>query len=94
MRLPDDNISATHPNVLYSQLIRQHDSLLAWRLEITGHCLYPDDFVRHDNALGTRGAHTSRKPHQIGSALIKLPLSGILPSARRRRSNSDSGLEA
>ena len=54
MRLPDGNISATHPSVLYSQLIRQHYYLLSWLLEITAHCLYLDDFVRHDNAPDTR----------------------------------------
>jgi len=48
MRLPDGNISAARPSVPYNGLIRQHDSLLAWRLEITVHCLYPDDFVRHE----------------------------------------------
>ena len=35
MRLPDDNISAAHLSVPYNGLIRQHDSLFAWRLEIT-----------------------------------------------------------
>jgi hypothetical protein len=39
MQIPDGNISAAHLSVLYSQLIRQHDSLLLWRLEITVHCL-------------------------------------------------------
>jgi len=48
MRLPDGNISAAHPNVPYNGLIRQRYSLLAWRLEITVRCLYPDDFVRCD----------------------------------------------
>ena len=54
MRLPDDNISAAHLSVPYNGLIRQHDSLFAWQLEITVHCLCPDDFARHDNAPDTR----------------------------------------
>ena len=29
-------------------MIRQNDSLLESRLEITVHCLYPDDYVQHD----------------------------------------------
>ena len=45
MRPPNGSISTAHPSVLYSRLIRIHDSLLAWRLETTGHCLYLDDFV-------------------------------------------------
>jgi len=40
MQLPDGNISSTHLSVLYSQLIRQHDALLSWRLEITVRCPY------------------------------------------------------
>jgi len=40
MRLPDGNISTAHLNVPYNGLIRQHDSMLGWRLEITVRCLY------------------------------------------------------
>jgi hypothetical protein len=54
MRLPDDNISAAHLSVPYNGLICQLDSLFAWQLEITVHCLCPDDFARHDNAPDTR----------------------------------------
>ena len=57
MRLPDGNISEAHPIGPYNRLIRQHDSLLAWRLEITVRCLYPDDFVRHDNGPGNHAVH-------------------------------------
>jgi len=41
MRLPDGNISTAHPSVPYNGSIRQHDSLLARRMEITVRCLYP-----------------------------------------------------
>ena len=47
MRLPDGNISAVHLIVPYNRPIRQRDSLLLWRLEITVRCLYLDDFVQH-----------------------------------------------
>jgi hypothetical protein len=57
MRLPDDNISTAYLSVPYNGLIRQHDSLLAWRSEITVRCLYPDDFVRHDNGPGNHSVH-------------------------------------
>ena len=57
MRLPDGNISAAHPIVPYNGLIRQHDSLLAWWLDITVRCLCPDDFVRHDNGPGNHAMH-------------------------------------
>ena len=59
MRLPDGNISEAHPIVPYNGLILQHDSLLVWWLEITVRCLYPDDFVRHDNGPGNHAMHDS-----------------------------------
>ena len=54
MQRPDGNISAAHPSVLYSQLIRQHDSLLAWQLEITVRCLCLDGYAPDENEPGTR----------------------------------------
>ena len=57
MQLPDDNISAVHLTVPYNRPIRQRDSLLSWRLEITVRCLYLDDFVRNDNGRGTHAVH-------------------------------------
>jgi hypothetical protein len=57
MRLPDGNTSTAHLSVLYNGLIHQYNSLLAWWLEITVHCLCPDDYVRHDNESGNRDVH-------------------------------------
>ena len=54
MRLPDGNISTAHLSVLYRQLIRQHESLLARRLEITVHCLCLDGYAPDENAPGIR----------------------------------------
>ncbi len=60
MQLPDDNISAAHLSILYTRLIRQHDSLLSARLEITICYFYLDDSVRHGNGRGTHGVHVLR----------------------------------
>lgn len=68
MLLPDGNISTAHLNVPYNELIRQHDSLLVLQLEITVRCLYPDDFVRHDNGAGNYAVHVLTTSHQTESA--------------------------
>ena len=68
MRLPDGNISTAHLSVTYNGPIRQHDCLLLLRLEITVHCLCPDDSVRHDNGSGNRAAHVLATFRQIKSA--------------------------
>jgi integrase len=73
MRLSDGNSSATHPSVLCSQLIRPHDSLLARRLEITGHCLCLGNFVRHESAPSIRLS----RPRACSSAFKPAAISDV-----------------
>jgi hypothetical protein len=56
MRLPDGDISTARLSVPYNGLIRKHYSFPAWRLEITVHCLFPDDSVRHVNGCGNHAS--------------------------------------
>ena len=90
----DDSTSVVRPVVRGSGRIGLRRALTDGSTETEAHCLFLDGYAPDENKWSTREALASRKPHQIVSDLITLPLLPILPSVRRRHSNSDSGLEA
>ena len=89
MRPVDGSISINRPNVPDNKRIDPGTLMAPDSMEKAAHYPCLDDSVPHDNALHIRAVRALRRPHSIESALTKLPLSPTVPSARRRRSNSD-----
>ena len=70
-------------------LAKAREKPRAARLEITVHCLYLDDFVRHDNGQRTHEECVLMMRRQTESTSTTTRLSPISPSAGQTHSNSD-----
>jgi len=87
MRLVDGSISINRPDVPDNKRVDPGKLLAPDSMGKAAHYPCLDDSFPHDNALRIREARASTRLRRIGLVLTKLPLSPIVPSARRRRSN-------
>jgi len=74
MRPVDGNISISRPIVPGNISTDRGKSLASDSTGTAEHCLCLDDSAPRENALRIREALAATKPHQLGSALKKLPL--------------------